>query len=281
MTDFGYPNDDAVKATGVFNQHDSDTGSPPGWTDAVVGKIKAEIEKEHQGDHGDYTGPDYDHSKFSAEENAAYQWYKDDVIEQSHWEQIVKNYEANGGSKAPTQPDVKDYNPDDDYIPKKDSGFQPPSVNEYHGPDNKSHTLSVSTEAIEYFINELKSVADDGTGILLDARGDLNKLDVKPGGFARAELMRQKVMGSQGGDPGLRGDTMDMLTTIHSALFNMQTDLQKMLKEYQSTEDFNTMTADQFGDVMGDAWGKVGNLSQYGKSDSSGSGSGSDGDKDS
>jgi hypothetical protein len=74
---------------------------------------------------------------------------------------------------------------------------------------------------------------------------------------------------------------MDMLTNVHSALFNMQTDLHNMLVEYQNTEDFNKMTADQFNDVMGDAWGKVGNMTQYGKGDSTGSGSGSDGDKDS
>lgn len=283
MTDFSYANDDAVKQTGVLPQHDTDTGNPPGWTDAVITKIKAEIEKEHSNDHGESAAikPDYDHSMFTADENAAYQWYKDNVIEPGHWKQIVANYEANGGSKAPTGATATPYNPDDDYIPKKDSGFQPPDVHEYNGPDNKSHTLSVSTEAIEYFINELKAVAGDGTGILLDARGDLNKLDMKPGAFARAELMRQKVMGSQNDDPGLRGDSMNLLTTIHSALFNMQTDLHNMLVEYQNTEDFNKMTVDQFNGVMDDAWGKVGNLSQYGKTDSTGSGSGSDGDKDS
>lgn len=278
MTDFGYPNDDAIKATGVLSQHDSDSGNPPGWTQAVIDKITKDNENRSPHEQNNGTGG-YDPNNYTPEENEAWEWYKANVLDQEHWEQIVKNYESNGGSKANITPSA--YNPDDEYIPHKDSGFKPPPVNEYNGPDNKSHTLSVSTEAIEYFIKELQAVAGDGSGILLDAREDLNKLDVRPGGFARAELMRQKVMGSQGGDKGLRGDSMDLLTDVHSALFNLQTDLHNMLVSYQNAEDFNKMTADQFKDTVGDAWGKIGNLSQFGKTDSSGTGSGSDGEKDS
>ncbi|WP_127500459.1 hypothetical protein [Actinoplanes solisilvae] len=264
-TSYDYANDDAIKQMGLYNLYDDGLGGtssthPNGWTQLVIKRI------EDVG--GDTTG-------FSPDEVKAWEWYQNNVLDPDGWDKTVSQYKDSPyNSGQPTPDSFKPFDSKDDYITKPGSGFKPPSLTAYSGPDNKSGQLSVSFEAIQYFINELKAIAGDGSGMLLDVRADVNKLDIRPGGFARAELMRQKVMGSAGGDPGLRGDTMDLFTNVHSTLFDMQVELRNMLTEYQNAEDFNKMTADQFGDVLDGTLGKMDNISQYGKSNSSSSGGG-------
>jgi hypothetical protein len=268
---FDYPNPDAIKVIGVYGQYDKSNGHPDGWTEAVVNKIQQEV-ANHNNTRAGSLGLQPDLSHYTAEEKAAYQWYKDNVLDDSHWKTLVKNYESNPANTANIKPDT--YNPDDQYIPNKDSGFQPPDVKEFNGGNNKGGQLAVSYDAVNYFIKELEAVAPDGHGILLTAREELNHVDLKPGGFARAELMRQKVMGASGDDPGLRGDTMALLVTLHSALFDIRQDLHNLLTEYQNTEDFNKLTADQFNSKMDDAWSKISTVDQYGKTSSTGGGTG-------
>ncbi|AGL14100.1 hypothetical protein [Actinoplanes sp. N902-109] len=259
-TDFSYANEEAVDAIGVLDKYDTDHGHPAGWTRAVIKKIQQDIQNSPAGK--DRTGS-YDRDDYSSDENAAYDWYSNDVIEHDHWKALVENYQKDQGSTV--KPDA--YNPDKQYIDKNDGGFKPPEgTGEYTGGNNPNHELTVSTEALNYFANQLDKVVGDGTGVLYDARNQLNKVEMKPGGFAKAEVLRQKIEGVSANDAGLRGDTMGLMLTLHEALYAVKTNLRQMVRDYDTAEEFNGMTAQQLGDAMDKAWGKIGNVGDYGQS---------------
>ncbi|XVV16086.1 hypothetical protein ACQP2X_17550 [Actinoplanes sp. CA-131856] len=304
--DLNYPDPDNHHT--AFEQHDEKTGSPLGWTKAVYDKINKDIQDNKNNPNGN-VGPDgYDTSKYTPDENAAYKTLADNdgggaTFNPPKINNLAVNA-ADGGDtnaggntwghdfdnnnepkpkpSAGSSDDIKFDNFDSgkQYMPNSNSGFTPPpGTKEYSGPDNKSGEMVVSTEAINYFLKNLANVAGDGHGVAWDAYQDLGeRVDPKPGGFAKAEVLRQKVMGAGSSDSGLKGDTRALLLSVNRSLVALQASLHHAIKEYENTEDFNK----NFTKAMDDAWKKIERIDQYGKTTSSSSGGGDgDGDKSS
>lgn len=278
MPDLGYANDDAIKTIGALKPYDQNHNHPDGWTQSVIDKIELDIQRNTPSNPNRSVDMDQVLSHFSQEERDAWKWYREEVIPPDKWKTLVSNYQANTAKVAVDPPPT--FDADHDYITKPDALFKPPpGTKPWSGPNNTKGDLAVSHEAINYFIKSLGAVAGDGNGILLDARKTLGEINPRPGGFARAEIMRQRVRGASADDPGLQGDTMALMVTVHEALFDLQSNLRTLLNTYKDAEDFNSLTADKLDDVMDDSWSKIDDLEDHGQTKSTGSGAGTGNDK--
>ena len=270
-TRFDYPNMDAIDQMGVLDAYDKAHGYPPGWSRSVIEKI--------QHDHA-FTGHgrdtvSHDNKSYPPDEQALWDYYNKDVIEESHWKKIVADYNAKITKPDNVTPPV--FDPKTQYIPKVDTNFKPPTLTPFNGGDKSGGHVAVSTDALEYFAREIDQVAGDGKGLLFDAHKALEVTALRPGGFAKAEVLRQTVDGSGSKDLGLRGETMNLLKTVHEALFAVKQNLRAVAKEYDSAEELNGLTADKLNDAMDPAWGKIGNIKDYGTKGTSSTGSSSTG----
>ncbi|WP_026284583.1 hypothetical protein [Salinispora arenicola] len=263
--DWSYPNKSAIDATGVLDQYDEEHGHPPGWTRSVIDQIEEDI----HGNIGWSVGVEYfDPEDYSEEELAAWSWYQEEVID--GWDDLAEEHNETVDDTDNVVPDP--YNPDHQYIDEPSPEFNPPSTNEWSGGDNPSQQLRVSTEALEFFANQIDQIAGDGTGILFDARSRLSFVDMRPGGFAKAELLRQKIDGSSADNPGLRGETMDIMLDIHQAFIAVKIGLREMVRGYDTSEEFNDMTAEDLGEAMDTAWSKINAIGDNGQGDGTTSG---------
>ncbi|WFE34594.1 hypothetical protein [Micromonospora sp. WMMD975] len=288
--DFGYPNEKAIDYIGIldkFNNGEIDGFSkehPDGWIQAIIDRVQSDIMSSRT-NHVDW-------SDYSAEERAAYEWYRDEVVD--NWDDVVKDFKDND---VPDEDSVEwDEFGESDKL-DIDGKIDTPDVKAYTGGDNKDGDLKVSTEAIRYFANSIGELFDNPNGrggsLMLTVGDKLGDLDVLPGKFAVAELMRRKIHGG-GEGVGLIGDTQGLMEKIHQTLYTLRQDLLTMADSYEKTEDgnartgkdfeektaeFNAMTEEEFSKAMGDSWGNIGDIGDFGGGDSSGSG-GSDGDGD-
>lgn len=142
--------------------------------------------------------------------------------------------------------------------------FQQPEVSTYRGDGNPNHEVAISTEALEHFAKQLDKIVTDGGGILMDARAKLDGVNIRPGAFAKAEVLRQKIVGVSATDAGLRGETMTLLLAIQEALFAVKSGVRKTVEGYEAAEEFNGMTADQLKESMDGAWAKIQKVSGLG-----------------
>lgn len=258
--DWSNPNIQAVDATGWLDEYDEENGHPPGWSRSVIEKILADIRT--------YTpvgpfrlGSGFDRDDYTDEELALWDRFYVEVYRP--WDEVAEEHNSTVTDTDNVRPD--EYNPDHQYVEQPPPGFTPPGTSEWAGGDNPNQQLSVSTEALEFFADQIDQIAGDGTGILFDARTLLGEVDMRPGGFAKAELMRQLIDGSSSESPGLRGDTMNLMLSVHQALYEVKTGLRLMVRGYDTSEEFNDMTADELGEAMGGAWSKIGVVGDHGQ----------------
>lgn len=106
---------------------------------------------------------------------------------------------------------------------------------------------AVSTEALKTFGSNLELLKQP----LLNARNAVVDVKIKPGAFFDAHEMEKKVNGG-----GLVDPTSEFLRTTVEAAIDMVAKAQKMATDYATAEEFNSMTAAEFGkyteDVAGD-----------------------------
>ncbi len=279
--DFSYPNDAAIAQIGILDKYNNGLipghpgKHPAGWIQTVIQKVQADLSNVPAGK--DRSGS-VDWSNYTQEEHDAYNWYTDDVIDTDKWKAIVADYQNNSTKESNVTWDS--YDQSNHPYSNPNVNIKPPDVTAYTGGDNTNGDLKVSTDAIRYFANQIDKVAtDDGKGLLMDASNAFNDLDVRPGKFAKAEVMRQAVVGTgaPGAGPGLVGDTQGLMKQLHSTMVSLKQDLLTLATTYDNAEDFNHMTAKQLADDMDKAWSNISGIDQYGTfGEGSGSGSGSD-----
>lgn len=262
---------------------DSYSGFNPDKAEAAGIFTKEETDKYIDDWFGQYDGSSVWYmDKFTPEETALFERFEDAY---HHYDDVLADHGGNVQDESTKDDDPNEvpYDAYGDTDPKYDidsnfEGVPGGNPKEYSGSNNPNGEMVVSTEAIEYFCRELDAIAPDGKGILLDARNSLKGIDMKPGTFAIAEVLRQRVAGASANDAGLRGDTMGLLETVHSALFDLKKNLREMVTEYQNAEDFNKMTADQLGDAMKDSWGYIESINDYGNQSTTAGGGAGDGE---
>lgn len=290
--DYGYPNDDAMDAIGILDQYNEGkidgTTHLSGWIQGVIDQVEDDL-KPPPGK--DRTGS-IDWSDYSTAEHDAYNWYKNDVLPQDKWDEIVKDWKDDSATadKADIHPDK--FDPDKDSHFGLDDKVTLPDTQTYtDGKDNSTGDLLVSTKAIRYFANQLRKVADVDSGVALDAEKKFEGLGLKPGQFYVADQMRISYGNAI-------PDTKHLLRKVNKTLYELGGSLFAMADSYDKTEDnntltgqalkdssdkFNHMTPDQLNGYMSDPWGDMSDLDKFGDTagaggDGGGGGGDSDGD---
>ncbi|NLU79860.1 hypothetical protein HCA58_16000 [Micromonospora sp. HNM0581] len=259
--DYSHPNIEALDALGILSEYDQEHGQEVGWARSVIQQYWRVDFTLVSGTGGQLPVmvPVWDE-----EERALIDWFEAEVVDQ--WDTVVPNI-------LDDQVGIDGYNEDDPKY-ELDTTVEHPEDSEYSGGDNPNHELSVSTEALRHMANQIDRVVGltDGTNILLTVRNQLAELNMLPGGFAKAEVLRQRIEGVSADDAGLRGDVMGMLLATHGALVAVKEGLLQIADGYDDAEEFNDMTASSLREQMGSAWVKIEGLSEYGASSSTNTG---------
>jgi hypothetical protein len=265
--DLSTPSDEAEDYIGLFAMYPDGSAE---WTQQTIEKIQDALDAADDtgtpvnGPGGDqYESDENVLSEFTEEEQAAYQWYEEKI---DNWDQTVADWRQSVGEDL-NNIHHEPYQDSTHYTLHGSHFFQPPDVKEYDGGANPDAKLAVSTEAIEFLCDQLDKVSWNGGGALWDAQELVSDVDLKPGRFAMAEIMRQLIVGGVK-ETGLRGDTLQMLQTAHEALFTLKQSLRTMAREYDTAEEFNKLDAEKLGQALGDAWDRIDALKNYGETSS-------------
>jgi hypothetical protein len=134
------------------------------------------------------------------------------------------------------------------------SSFVPPDIKSYSGDVSGASPVRVSTEAIDWFANQLNTIAPrDGSGFVKNATDAVRAVDIRPGAFAIAQVLKSKI----DGEGGLKGDTLAFFQGLGDILIVLQDSLAAVSKSYQDTEDDTTITGDNLNEDMKKAFGII------------------------
>lgn len=277
--DYSYPNEDTMVKMGIFDQYDQgqipghSTTHSAGWAKSVIDKMESDIVAKTPSNPNQSST--WKVTDYPQDEQDLWNWYQNDVIPIDKWNALVQDYKTNGGKNIKWDP----YSGSDHPFSNPSGAITTPDVSAYTGgSDNSGGDLKVSTDAIKYFANQIDKVAtDDGHGLLMDAANKFDDLDVRPGKFYKAEVMRQAIAGTgaPGAGPGLVGDTQGLMKQLHSTMVSLKQDLLTLATTYDKAEDFNHLTAQQLATDMDKSWGSITGIDGFGNfGEGSGSGSG-------
>jgi hypothetical protein len=139
--------------------------------------------------------------------------------------------------------------------------------------------VSVSIEALKQFSTNVGAYK-----VHIDrALTALNNVSVKPGVFGAGQNLVVKVQG-RGETIGLKGDTEKFLKAVNALIYDLQTDIGNLILEYDTTEEWNTMTTNQLSEAFNESFSNFSTISNYGNVSSEGestSGGDSEGDNES
>jgi hypothetical protein len=267
--DWGYPNDKAISAMNAYGMGDAAIGKPEGTTQAAYDSWMAFYNK-HQNNR---TGVDYERWKDEVRAEhpewiEARDWYDKNILDTEGWKNLVKTYKDNITDPSNVKPPAFTDKPDwiDEEKTPTDSGFKPPAINPtFKGDTASTGGVAVNTAALKWFAEEVLGKVTGAGNILLTTADQVGAIDPRPGAFARAEVLRQAVVGATAQDGGVKGDMKDMLVNMNTALLAVQTALLKMAVEYDNLEELNALTTDKLGEIMGDSFKGLDNLSTYGQ----------------
>ncbi|GLY00701.1 hypothetical protein [Actinoplanes sp. NBRC 101535] len=268
--DWGYPNDEAIQAMHAYSTHDSDKGYPDGTTQAAYDSWMAYYNK-HSSNNPNHSGVDFDNWKDEVRAEhpewvEARDWYSTNIVGDG-WKNLVKEYKENITDPSNVKP--PGFNDQSDWIDENatptGSGFKPPTVGTFTGDAASTNGVAVNTAALEWFAKEVLQKLTGNGNILLSTMEQLKTIDPKPGAFARAEVLRQAIVGATGQDGGVRGDMADMLYNMNNALIAVADALLKMAGEYKNLEELNSMTTEKLTEIMGDSFKGLDGLSTYGQ----------------
>ncbi|SDT10157.1 hypothetical protein [Actinoplanes derwentensis] len=269
---------------GFWKRYDEEHGWPPGTFRNVVDQIENNPPAESIEGDVDGSGPGGGSGvkpqkivQYDDDEMAAYKYYQSAYSEEK-WKGLVASYNEGGttpgdtspppvgpGTDANGNPIAGGFNPDKTYLDNDNPSFTAPDPGKWTGEGDPKSNVSVNAQALIWMADQLKAVTD-GTATPLDqAVQMLEAAAPRPGAFARAEALRQQLEGAAGGQAGLQVETKNMLMAVRSTVFQVETGLRLLAKNYESTEELNDLTADKLGEVMDGGWKAGTNISEYGK----------------
>jgi len=103
------------------------------------------------------------------------------------------------------------------------------------GAGNGKHT-SVDTPSLDLFAQNIGQLIQP----VSDALSGLHGVNVQPGAFYHADVIRSKIGGANG-DAGLKNNYTLVLNDLKNGLSDLQTAVTQMSAKYKSTEDLNGM----------------------------------------
>lgn len=254
--DTSVPSVAAADSIGLLDEYSTSRNVPREWLRAVLTKMSADQENASRNLNNDDLTGDY-----KPDEWAAWRWYQSETTGGA-WQRNVVEHESEGIKP----PDA--YDPDKEYLAPPSEHMNVPEFKLFRGDDaGNLGGVSVSTAALDHFVGVLNGLAPDGAGILMDAKGVLQKVDPRPGGFAVAYVTRELLVGAPDGGTGLSGETILMLDKLQTFLSEFARELKAVSKEYVDTEELNSLSADNFKKMTGGSEGRLSMLGNVGDKD--------------
>ncbi|MDT5044055.1 MAG: hypothetical protein QOE51_5040 [Actinoplanes sp.] len=197
-----------------------------------------------------YSGDLQGWDKLTKQEQDAYLKYTDD---------LSQNWKGPPPDKVAPDWDGRDdkYNPDTSYTGLSDDGNAPVVPPPVAGGEEGKGDLVVSTDAIKTFRSNLEKLQK----ILVTTQSNVeNMAPIKPGYFGLGGSMYRAIIGDKA--PGLQKTTGDFLHNAVNAFEKLMTDIDKMVKQYDSVEEMSTLTAEKLNKEFDDAFQAMGTLSK-------------------
>jgi hypothetical protein len=183
--------------------------------------------------------------------------------EQAAFDKYANNLEMNWkaplSSSDPTWDGGADktYDPNKSYTGNGDGTTNPdlpPPV--AGGEDGKGADLVVNTEAIKTFRTNLGELQK----VLATTQTNVENMPaIKPGYFGLGGTMYRAVIGDSGA-PGLQVNTSTFLHGTVNTFDKLMTDIDAMVKEYDTAEELSTLGADKLNKAFDDAFSSINNL---------------------
>lgn len=182
-------------------------------------------------------------------------------------EKMVNEY---NDSKTPpdltgnTKVDTVTY-PEDKVVDPKTEGM--PKVLDSAG--DKGSAVTVSTAALTTFRDNMAELAK----IVATQYASVKTVDIKPGTFGAGAYISDAIQ------KGLRNDTLRFLQSVQETLAYIQTDINTLITNYDTTEERMAMDGQALNNLFNNAWSNVNQYGKYGNSSTDNIGGGND-DKD-
>ncbi|GAA0389188.1 hypothetical protein GCM10009541_35310 [Micromonospora gifhornensis] len=228
---------------GLFRSYDEAHGYPTdgdSWARAVVSKIEQDLVQR-----GAYSWGDVGNNDYTPEELAVWAWYHKQT-ESDRWKVLVAEYRQDDAKDRVTAPN--EFDPEHAYIEKPHVSVEGLAVKPFADVADGRGGIAVNTAAIAYFCNALDAPLRQD-GMLELAKAALSDIELRPGGFAVAEKMRQKIVGA-GESPGLSGQTITVMDDVKDVLLTLQSDLRELIKRYDETEELNALSVNDLDGAM-------------------------------
>ena len=187
----------------------------------------------------------------TTEEQAAWDKYTDDLM--LHWQAppgAVEPDWTGSGQHSQYQENTTYVGPNGS--PALDVKVKPPTVPApVAGGEEGNGELVVNTVALNTFRTNLADLQK----ILVEVRTQVNGMEpIRPGYFGLGGSMFKAITGSSQA-PGLKDNTEQFLHHSVNTFEKLMTDIDKMVKEYDSAEELSAATAEQMAKVFDDAFG--------------------------
>ncbi|MFR9727733.1 hypothetical protein ACL03H_00790 [Saccharopolyspora sp. MS10] len=118
--------------------------------------------------------------------------------------------------------------------------------------------VAVNTRALEVFADNVDSLRR----MIADSKVKTDEVNILPGGFHAAYVIRDEIMGDGGSRPGLKNDVRFYLDKLEIALENVRDEVRKLVVDYDNTEDLNALTTDKLNGIMNESFGYINSSSQ-------------------
>jgi hypothetical protein len=151
--------------------------------------------------------------------------------------------------------------------PLDDPAVLPPPLNT---SGEKGGSVTVSTEALRQFAKNLKVLED----LVVKEHTAVKDVKIAPGTFGAGVHISAAIQ------TGLRGDTLRFLQSVSETFTYIRADIETLITDYDSTEEWNGITAQQLNNVFNDAFTNISHYGQYGNSSTDGTGTENEGDGD-
>jgi len=112
--------------------------------------------------------------------------------------------------------------------------------------DGDSHETKVSTPSMELFASNIEQLIAP----VQRCQQTLKGVDIRPGAFFHANLIRSKVSGGGGESGGIKDAYSKILDDLADGLTDLCSGVRNMAKQYDSTEEANKMTAKELEEYM-------------------------------
>lgn len=187
-------------------------------------------------------------------EQAAFDKYADNL--EMNWKAPISNSSPTWDGHDQSYDPNKTYTTNPDGTPTGD-GVTPPEVPApVAGGEEGRGDLVVNTDAISTFRGNLAKLQQ----VLATTQTDVENMPaIKPGYFGLGGTMYRTVIGDSGA-PGLQANTSEFLHGTVNTFDKLMTDIDTMVKQYNTAEDLSTLSADKLNKVFDDAFTSINNL---------------------